>query len=295
MMYPPKYEMFATGGTIGDALFMFCSGYTLFLGRIDRFDNWYKRRINRIYPSVFAWAIFSFYCFADDMNIGQIVGGASRWFIPCIMMYYVLLYFVRKYLMRFKWWVFVVACIIPIVRFVMYEDIGSYHMYRNHTFRFFYWFPFMLMGAYIGSKNVILKQKVWRDAIMTLVCTGLHLGLVLACTKKENLCPYQMLSLVPLMGTCIYLYNLFQADIFKLLMKSNVGYGIQAIAALCLESYIVQYVLFTDKINYLFPLNIIILVVEVILLAYAVRTLGRTFKQLFEKEDFRWKEIFRLV
>lgn len=80
--------------------------------------------------------------------------------------------------MRFKWWVFVVACIIPIVRFVMYEDIGSYHMYRNHTFRFFYWFPFMLMGAYIGSKNVILKQKVWRDAIMTLVCTGLHLGLV---------------------------------------------------------------------------------------------------------------------
>ena len=124
MMYPPKYEMFATGGTIGDALFMFCSGYTLFLGRIDRFDNWYKRRINRIYPSVFAWAIFSFYCFADDMNIGQIVGGASRWFIPCIMMYYVLLYFVRKYLMRFKWWVFVVACIIPIVRFVMYEDIG---------------------------------------------------------------------------------------------------------------------------------------------------------------------------
>lgn len=104
-----------------------------------------------------------------------------------------------------------------------------------------------------------------------------------------------MLSLVPLMGTCIYLYNLFQADIFKLLMKSNVGYGIQAIAALCLESYIVQYVLFTDKINYLFPLNIIILVVEVILLAYAARTLGRTFKQLFEKEDFRWKEIFRLV
>lgn len=93
-----------------------------------------------------------------------------------------------------------------------------------------------------------------------------------------------MLSLVPLMGTCIYLYNLFQADIFKLLMKSNVGYGIQAIAALCLESYIVQYVLFTDKINYLFPLNIIILVVEVILLAYAVRTLGRTFKQLFEKK-----------
>lgn len=32
----------ATGGAIGDVLFFFCSGYTLFLGRMGRFDNWYK-------------------------------------------------------------------------------------------------------------------------------------------------------------------------------------------------------------------------------------------------------------
>jgi len=48
------YGMLATGGAIGDALFMFCSGYTLFWGSMKRFDNWYKRRVNRIYPSVFA-------------------------------------------------------------------------------------------------------------------------------------------------------------------------------------------------------------------------------------------------
>lgn len=53
----PKYSMLATGGAIGDALFLFCSGYTLFWGGIKRFDNWYKRRINRIYPSVIACLI----------------------------------------------------------------------------------------------------------------------------------------------------------------------------------------------------------------------------------------------
>ena len=53
----PKYGFLASGGAIGDALFFFASGFTLFLGRHMRFDNWYKRRINRLYPSVLAAAI----------------------------------------------------------------------------------------------------------------------------------------------------------------------------------------------------------------------------------------------
>ena len=49
-----KFPSLATGGAIGDALFLFCSGYTLFWKEPKRFDNWYKKRISRIYPSVFA-------------------------------------------------------------------------------------------------------------------------------------------------------------------------------------------------------------------------------------------------
>lgn len=49
-----KYGMLATGGAIGDVLFLFASGYTLLLSKRNlSFANWYKRRINRIYPSVF--------------------------------------------------------------------------------------------------------------------------------------------------------------------------------------------------------------------------------------------------
>ena len=55
----PKYGFLASGGAIGDALFFFASGFTLFLGRTMRFDNWYKRRINRIYPSIIATAIIT--------------------------------------------------------------------------------------------------------------------------------------------------------------------------------------------------------------------------------------------
>ena len=50
------YKALATGGAIGDVLFFFASGFTLFLGRMGRFDNWDKRRITRPYPTLFAWA-----------------------------------------------------------------------------------------------------------------------------------------------------------------------------------------------------------------------------------------------
>ena len=53
----PKYSMLATGVAIGDCLFLFASGYTLFWKQPTRFDNWYKKRINRIYPSVIMCAL----------------------------------------------------------------------------------------------------------------------------------------------------------------------------------------------------------------------------------------------
>lgn len=72
-----KYSFLATGGAIGDVLFFFASGFTLFLGTMGRFDNWYKRRINRIYPTVFAWAIIAAFVFnhQNDMKFTVIHGG----------------------------------------------------------------------------------------------------------------------------------------------------------------------------------------------------------------------------
>ena len=74
-----KYSALATGGAIGDVLFFFASGFTLFLGRMGRFDNWYKRRINRIYPTVFAWAIMGAFIFNyhNDMKHTLIHGGGG--------------------------------------------------------------------------------------------------------------------------------------------------------------------------------------------------------------------------
>ena len=63
LLYPESLVKLSTGGAIGDVLFFFCSGFTLFLGRGGDFFNWYKRRINRIYPTVLMWALSWLLCF----------------------------------------------------------------------------------------------------------------------------------------------------------------------------------------------------------------------------------------
>lgn len=42
-LYPESISFLGTGGAIGDALFFFCSGFTLFLKPMGQFDNWYKK------------------------------------------------------------------------------------------------------------------------------------------------------------------------------------------------------------------------------------------------------------
>ena len=40
-----KYGVLATGGAIGDALFFFCSGFTILMKGVGSFPNYYKKRI----------------------------------------------------------------------------------------------------------------------------------------------------------------------------------------------------------------------------------------------------------
>lgn len=77
--YPPKYSILATGGAIGDVLFLFASGFTLFMGRMDDFANWYKRRINRIFPSAFVCGmVASLLTWSNSITIEKVWGGAVR-------------------------------------------------------------------------------------------------------------------------------------------------------------------------------------------------------------------------
>ena len=76
---------------------------------------------------------------------------------------------------------------------------------------------------------------------------------------------------------------------------SRPGLAMRVIGGLCLEIYIVQYSLFTDKLNFLFPLNLLIVFLEILIVAYVLRCLARIWLQTFKDADYDWKEVFWVV
>ena len=293
-----KYSVLATGGAIGDVLFFFASGFTLFRGGVKSFENFYKRRINRIYPTVLAWAIVSCLIFGRDWNIISILLYGGGWFVSCIMLYYVVLYFVRRYFVEHLKMVLVLSFLISIGLYFVYNDGYQYNIYGATYYKWIHYFIFMLQGAMMGlysKRNAIEVENGWMELGKTLVCVLLF---YMFCSFKnsETWNIVQVLSLIPLYGVVHYVYRLCNANGIKIFYKEKkLGWCMNAIGGLCLEVYLVQSSLFTDKLNSIFPLNIPIIFIEIVLFAYMVRCLARIWAQTFKDNDYDWKEVIRVV
>lgn len=311
----------ATGGAIGDALFFFCSGYTLFLGRFGRFDTWYKRRIRRIYPSVIGLGIITLLFYHTDFSLSMLLTDGAGWFVSCIMIYYVLLYFVRRYAInRLKLVYGVVGALVLLWYGLFFEPIRTYvqqipclswmvfcepmdkvWIYQNTYFKWGFFFLFMLFGAELGlreKENGISGERNFLKIFVKLIgcVVGFYL-LPLISLRYPTAQSYLLLSLVPLAGICFYLYQLCQTNVLlRLMQRGKTGWCIKAVGGLCLEIYLVQPFVRTTALNFLFPLNILILSIAIVFVAYLCRSIGRCFQQTFSSgEGYDWKAIFKII
>lgn len=153
------YGMLATGGAIGDALFFFCSGFTLFFGRIGRFDAWYKRRFRRIYPSVFGFALVASLCFSSTSNMLHVILSGGGMFISCIMLSYIVLYVVHKFFSDRLNAVFIITCGFVLLWYIfMFDNKETVWMYKESIIKWYCYFLFMLLGAIQGLKTKGMSQ-----------------------------------------------------------------------------------------------------------------------------------------
>lgn len=309
-----QYSGLATGGAIGDVLFFFCSGFTLLLGRAGRFDTWYKRRIRRIYPSVFGWAIVSALVMGIGKPIDDVLIHGGGWFVTCIMLYYVILYFVRRFGMDKLKWVFGAACVAVVLWYLfLFEEKEHIHMYQqsfhggNDYFRWCHYFLFMLLGAMVGSGNFELKkEKTWHVIVILGGSFIAYFGFLALGKKYEVVSEWQILSLIPLLVLTLYMYKFCCLDCVKRLFnRRGWNWVMMVIGGLCLEIYLVQmpmlmsntlpFGLKTDMIQGWFPMNIPVLLIIILLMAYMTRSVGRWFAQTFDSVDgYDWKKIFAL-
>ncbi|MCH4242411.1 MAG: acyltransferase [Prevotella sp.] len=290
------YKFLATGGAIGDVLFLFLSGYTLFLGRRQNFSDYYKRRISRIYPSLIAFCCMMW--LLCQMKIKDSVNFFAYSFVNAIMVYYVILYFIRDHLESVKW-LFLLDATITLMVYIFWFpykfEVSSRGMYGITTsFRWIPYFGFMLLGSYIGAKHENMRFNIRKDLIKLIFCLVLFYGIQLAAKLYRPMAPLQIITLIPLAGIVYYAYKACNAKCLIGLYQKKYFHGIiMTVSGLCLEAYIVQFGLLTDKLNFLFPLNIPIIMCIILFVAFIIKCLGKLLLQTFRTENYQWKEIIR--
>ena len=298
-MYPGSLSFLATGGAIGDALFFFISGFTLFLkptrGVYD-FPNWYKRRINRVYPTVFAVAIIGCVFFHVHRDIIEILFN-SGWFVTCIMVYYIFIYFIGSYFKKHILSIIALLFVLTAIWFSFEYKTPGFSVYALKTSNIclLFYFIFMLFGAYLGSLNhkPVIRPK-YDLSILLLSLFSYYFLLYLGARLKTPV--FQYFSLFALLAVVYYMYNVFFTHWAQRIYNSKTAfYIIRFIGGLCLEIYLLQGFLITDKFNHLFPLNNFLVLIAIIVLSYFTRCFARFLSQTFKDDDYNWKKIVDIL
>ena len=298
-----EYSFLGTGGAIGDALFFFCSGYALFLSsREENFFNWYKRRIQRIYPSVLVVSLIGASYIMDQYHYSIFADMGTSWFIMCIFLYYALLYPIKRYAADHIRYVMLAVVVIIILWYFIIgvEPKSAGNIYGATYFKWSVYFLFMLFGAICGRCRVEPERldifHLRRTPNVFVSIGGVIISVVafyaiFTYTGRDlRLEPYQLFSIIPLMSTCWFLWRFANTEFSVMMMHSkSIGYPLRFIGGLCLEILIGQAFIFTTRLNHIFPWNIPLIMIGVVLFAYIIRTLSRLLLQSFQKENYDWR------
>ena len=155
------FPMLAVGGAIGNAIFFFASGYSLFLSNRDSFFRWEFRRITRIYPSLWLFMIITGTCFGLKWSFVDAII-PRYWFLTAILIFYPLFFFVLKYFEKFLFGIILVCIVAMVSNLYFFNDFTVSGVVKdtvNPTYlHYFIYFPVMLAGAlYAKNRERLLK------------------------------------------------------------------------------------------------------------------------------------------
>lgn len=290
------YSALATGGAFGDTIFFFVSGYTLLLSKKGNgFFNWYKRRINRIYPTVFAWALLTSLFLKNQSNMLEVLLSGGGFFVTCIMVFYLLFYPVKKYMSNHMGGAILLAFSVQLIAyfFVNHEEFLPDYLWQWSSY-----FIAMLVGAMVGRKQMESgfdtkrRIKTCEAAAGVVVSAALYYILMYI----DGLWHFaSAFRIIPLLGFGLFLFHMCNADFCKSYYnKPWCNLIIMTIGSLCLEIYIVQIQLLTDKMNFLFPLNLLLMFVIIFSGAYILKVASNLWSQTFSDRDYNWKSMLKV-
>lgn len=296
-VYEPLYQL-STGGSIGDVLFLFCSGFTLFMGRMGRFDNWYKRRLFRIFPSVICWGILAAFVFGRTDTVDETIINGGGWFVQCILIYYILAYPIRKYASNHLSIIVIIVTIIVCLWFAFMDKNEGFMIYGWNYCKWGAFFLFFIQGAYLSiyrDRNRARPTFI-KSLCRLILCVIAWYG-ILYMQQRYQLSVYlQLISLLPLFGISYYFFIWCRSTTMEKVYEYKIiNYLFRGIGGLCFEIYLVQNTIYhVVHIPISYPYNILILWVCIFFWAYVLHVTTNFMVQTVKEMDYDWKKMIRI-
>ncbi len=163
----------AVGRAIGNAIFFFVSGFSLFLSDRRSFAKWEYRRITRIYPSLWIFMAVSCAFFGFEWNPADIII-PKYWFLKAILIFYPLLYFILKYFENRLPQIIALCLLAMAANLYFFNDFHTAGIVKNTEnptyLHYCIYFPIMLAGALYAKirreRNAAVPR--WTLAIIPL-------------------------------------------------------------------------------------------------------------------------------
>lgn len=302
-----KYSYLATGGTIGNSLFFFCSGFTLFLNKntgLVEFPNWYKRRFNRIYPTVFAVAIISCLLLGTGPNFLNLLIFGGGWFVPCIMVYYIICYALVAISGNHSTLYAVVALVVILLSFCFYMSSvtpqNPYNMFslKESNLGLISFFSCMVFGVYVAKSNP-RKISAMINVLLSILFLILFYATYIISRSYPSFYFLQPFCMLPLLGFVYYFYYFSSSKIMKKIYNiPSFNFVIMLLSGMCLEMYLCQDSILTiastyfkNYLNSIFPLGLFIIVITVFVIAFIARCLSVFISQTMRDGDYNWQKI----
>ena len=303
MLYPAKFRVLATGGAIGDALFFFCSGYLLMMGRKADFFNWYKRRINRIFPTIFAIALTSIIVFGEDPTLKHVILEGGGWFVQAIFVFYAIYWFVKAYLSDKMWIAYLIVSVMIVVWSVLGGEKDIFLLGTHaHYMRWPCFFLIMLIGGSVYNYEQIQGERkdrfgLWFYLGILAVLLLMYRGFQWLEGPFPILWKCQAFILLPLIGIVLTVYKICSnAWVQRIYLNKYVHWPVYYISACCLEVYLCQWWCFGigTRLMHLFPLNVIVTFLVIFVVAYLVKVFSNFLSQTFKTEPYDWRKMIVL-
>lgn len=148
----------------------------------------------------------------------------------------------------------------------------------------------MAQGAYFGLHRHSIVFRYWHVLLLIIsVITWYAINFLFAKSDMQMLC-------VPVLYVfCYNIYACVKSPIINTVITNHIARNIILLCGgLCLDSYVIQFSIITDRFNSIFPLNVPLVMLAVIIGAYGLYVLSRFISQTFDPRPYNWLKIIKI-